>query len=111
MKFSLLIPTRNRLNLLKYAVASVLSQSYNDWEIIISDNASTEDIKGYVSSLNEPRIKYSRSEEFLSITENWNRCIDLCTGDYVIMIGDDDILLKNHFQIMRNLIEILNSRI
>jgi len=105
MKFSVVIPTRNRLDLLKCAVASVIGQNYNDWEIIISDNASSEDIEGYVKSLNEPRIKYSRSEEFLSITQSWNRCIDLSTGDYVLMIGDDDILLKNHFQIIHNLME------
>ena len=105
MRFSLVIPTRNRLDLLKFAVTSVLKQEYTDWEVIISDNASSEDIEGYVNSLNEPRIKYSRSEKYLSITESWNRCIDLSTGDYVIMIGDDDILLKNHFQIAHNLIE------
>ena len=105
MKFSLVIPTRNRLDLLKFAVTSVLKQGYKDWELIISDNASSEDIEGYVRSINDPRIKYSRSEEHLSITESWNRCVDLSTGDYVIMIGDDDILLKNHFQIMHNLLE------
>ncbi len=105
MKFSVVIPTRNRLDLLKYAVASILGQDYSDWEIVVSDNASVEDIEGYIKSLNEPRIKYSRSETFLSITESWNKCIDLSTGDYILMIGDDDILLKNHFQIIRNLIE------
>ncbi len=105
MKFSVVIPTRNRLDLLKYAVTSVIQQNYNDWEIIISDNASTEDIEGYIKSLNDPRIKYSRSAEFLSITESWNRCINLSTGDYILMIGDDDIILKNYFQIAHNLIE------
>src|ERR1700744_891987 len=105
MKFSVVIPTRNRLDLLKCAVFSVLKQDYNDFEIIISDNASDEDIEGYVKSLNEPRIKYSRSNEFLSITQSWNRCIDLSSGEYILMIGDDDILLKNHLQIINGLIE------
>lgn len=105
MKFSVVIPTRNRLDLLKCALASILGQNYKDWEIIVSDNASVEDIEGYIKSLNEPRIKYSRSETFLSITESWNKCINLSTGDYILMIGDDDILLKNHFQIISNLIK------
>ncbi len=105
MKFSIVIPTRNRLDLLRSAVASVVQQNYSDWELIISDNASNEDIAGFVDSLNESRIKYSRSENYLSITENWNRSIDMSSGDYVIMIGDDDALLKNHLQITHNLIE------
>ncbi len=105
MKLSVVIPTRNRLELLKKAVISVLEQKDDNWELIISDNASTEDIQGYIKNLNNPRIKYFRSEISLSITESWNRCIDQSTGDYLLMIGDDDILLKNHFQIMRKLLE------
>ena len=105
MKFSVLLPTRNRLELLKYAITSVLKQNYDNWEIIVSDNASNENIEGYISSLKDPRIKYDRSEEFISVTDNWNRCLNQSSGDYVIMLGDDDILLKNYFQITRKLIE------
>jgi glycosyltransferase involved in cell wall biosynthesis len=42
MKFSVLLPTRNRLNLLSYAIETVIRQDYSDWEIIISDNCSEE---------------------------------------------------------------------
>jgi len=105
MKFSIVIPTRNRLKLLKYALTSILRQKYTDWEVIVSDNASTEDIQSYVDSLNEPRIKYSRSDRFLSITDSWNRAMELSSGDYILMIGDDDILLDNYFQIAQTLIE------
>ena len=105
IKFSVLLPTRNGLNFIKYAIASVLKQNYDNWELIISDNASHENIEGYVSSLHETRIKYTRTKEFLSVTENWNRCIDQNTGDYVIMLGDDDVLLQNYFQIAHKLIE------
>lgn len=104
MKISVVIPTRNRLDLLKSAITSVLKQNYTNWELIISDNASSEDVGGYIQSLEEPRIKYSRSDEFLSITQSWNRCIELSSGDYVIMLGDDDILLSNHFEIIQKLI-------
>jgi glycosyltransferase involved in cell wall biosynthesis len=83
----------------------VLRQDFQDWEIIVSDNASEENIEGYVCSLNEPRIKYSRSEKFLTITESWNRSVNLSSGEYVIMLGDDDILLKNYFDAANKLIE------
>lgn len=109
MKFSVLLPTRNRLDFLKFAITSVLKQNYPNFEIIVSDNASQEDVKGYIQSLNEPRIKYSRTEEFLTVTENWNRCLNQASGDYLIMLGDDDILLQNYFEITKKLIEKFQS--
>src|ERR1700742_1348266 len=104
MKFSVLLPTRNRLKYLKYAVSSVLRQDYDNWEIIISDNDSYENIAEYVASLNDARIKYFRTEKFVSVTDNWNNSMNLSTGDYVIMLGDDDILLKNYFSKMAELL-------
>ncbi|MBI3258645.1 MAG: glycosyltransferase family 2 protein [Ignavibacteriae bacterium] len=97
MKFSVLLPTRNRLELLKTAIYSVQNQDYDNWEIIVSDNFSEQDIGGYVRSLNDLRIKYFRTPHFISVTDNWNHTIEKCSGDYIIMLGDDDCLLKNYF--------------
>lgn len=105
MKFSVLLPTRNRLEYLKYAVETVLRQDYDDWEIIISDNFSEQDIAGYVRSLDDPRIKYYRTDSFVSVTENWNNALDKSSGEYVIMLGDDDCLMKGHLATMRRLID------
>ncbi len=93
MRFSILLPTRNRLGLLRYAVQSVLDQDYDDWEIVIADNASEDDVAGYVSELADRRIKYLRSDAVLPVTQNWSRALDNSSGDYVIMLGDDDCLL------------------
>ncbi len=100
----MLLPTRNRLGLLKYAVQTVLRQDYPDWEIIISDNFSEEDIAGYVRSLNDPRIKYYRTESFVPVTDNWNNALEKSSGDYITMLGDDDCLMKGYFTILHNLI-------
>ena len=97
MKFSVLIPTRNRLQYLTHAVETVTRQDYPDWEIIISDNFSQEDVGQYVESLNDSRIKYYRTSSFISVTDNWNNAIEKATGDYVIMLGDDDALLPGYF--------------
>jgi glycosyltransferase involved in cell wall biosynthesis len=105
MKFSILLPTRNRLDLLKYAIRSVLDQSESDWEIIVSDNASEEDISGYIQSLNDPRVKYFRTDSFISITDNWNRALDKSSGEWIIMLGDDDCLMKGYFSTINELIE------
>jgi glycosyltransferase involved in cell wall biosynthesis len=97
MKFSVLLPTRNRLEYLRYAVETVRRQDYEDWEIIISDNNSEDDIAGYVAELADPRIRYVRTDRFVPVTDNWNNALDLSTGDYVVMLGDDDGLLPGYF--------------
>jgi len=97
VKFSVLFPTKNRLDLLKHGINSVLNQDYNNWEIIVSDNCSQDDVKGYIDSLNDERIKYIRQEKPLSVCSNWNAANDQATGDYVIMLGDDDALLPYYF--------------
>lgn len=104
MKFSVLLPTRNRLDLLSYAIETVRKQDYDDWELIISDNHSDEDVEGHIRSLGDPRIKYFRTEKFLPVTDNWNNALEKCDGDYVIMLGDDDCLMKGYFSTLKEII-------
>lgn len=96
-KFSILLPTKDRLELLQSAVATVLMQSYKDWEIIVSDNASKDDIRGYVEGLDDVRVKYIRCDEPVNVTENWNRAYEASSGQYVTMLGDDDGLVPDYF--------------
>lgn len=90
--FSVLLPSRNRLALLQHALGSVLRQDCGDVEIVVSDNASTESYAPHVAALNDPRIRYLRSETSLPVTDNWNRALDAARGRYVVMLGDDDAL-------------------
>lgn len=105
MRFSVLLPTRNRLELLRYAMQTVLRQDYADWEIVVADNASDEDIAGYVRSLDEPRVRYFRSDRFLPVTDNWNAALEKSEGDFIVMLGDDDCLMKGYFSTLRRVIE------
>jgi glycosyltransferase involved in cell wall biosynthesis len=109
IKCSVLLPTRNRLDLLKYAVETVRRQDYENWEIIVSDNLSEVDIGGYVRSLNDSRIRYYRTESFIPVTDNWNRALEKSSGDYVIMLGDDDCLMKGYFSTINELVEKYNA--
>ena len=108
-KFSVLIPTRDRLELLKYAIDSVLNQSYEHWEIIVADNFSTQDIESYVNSIGDERIIYTRSNRSLPVTDNWNIANNIASGDYVIMLGDDDALLPGYFENCIKIIEQFNK--
>ena len=109
MKFSVLLPTRNRLDLLSRAIETVRRQDYHDWEIIVSDNYSEENIADYILSLGDERIKYFRTDSFVPVTDNWNNAIEKSDGDYVIMLGDDDGLMAGYFSTLFNLIEKFDS--
>lgn len=99
-KFSILLPTKDRLELLKYAVKSVLMQNYDNWELIISDNCSSVDIRSWVKTIGDDRVMYIRQESPLSVTENWNAANDAASGDYKIMLGDDDALLPGALRLL-----------
>jgi glycosyltransferase involved in cell wall biosynthesis len=96
-KFSVLVPTRNRVEYLQQAVESVLCQDYGDWEICIADNMSSDSTREWVEGLDDARILYSRSEQLIPVTDNWNRSLFMSSGDYVVMIGDDDAILRGYF--------------
>lgn len=103
-RFSVLLPTKNRLDLLRYAVETVRRQDFADWEVVISDNCSEDDIAGYVAGLDDPRVVHVRTELPLHVTANWNNALERCRGDFVIMLGDDDGLTKGYFARMNALI-------
>jgi glycosyltransferase involved in cell wall biosynthesis len=105
MKFSVLLPTLNRLEYLKLALESVLRQDFDDWEAVVSDNCSQEDIGGYVESLGDSRIVYTRTERSVPVTDNWNHALAHSRGDYVVMLGDDDALLGGYLRRRDRLIQ------
>ena len=109
MKFSILLPTRNRLELLLLAIESVRSQDYGDWEVVVSDNASEVDIAAAVSRIGELRILTHRFNQLVPVTDNWNAALEAATGDYFIMLGDDDVLLPGSLSTVRQLIDAWGS--
>jgi glycosyltransferase involved in cell wall biosynthesis len=101
---SFLLPTRNRLSYLKLAIETVRRQEDAEWEIVVSDNDSDEDVRGHLEELADDRIVYKRTDRLLPVTDNWNAALRLSRGDYVLMLGDDDGLLPNYLPHLRSLI-------
>ena len=98
MKFSVLLPTRNGEKYLKSCIESVLSQDYEDMELIVFDNANTDNTAEVVNSFSsDKRLKYFRTDSVVSVTDNWNNALKKSSGDYVLMMGDDDFLLPGYF--------------
>lgn len=96
MKFSITIPAY-KARFLDEAIKSVIAQTYQDWQLVIVDDCSPEDLKGIVEPyLADSRVEYYRNEKncgAVDVVDNWNICLSHCTGDYVICMGDDDRLL------------------
>lgn len=93
MKFSTVITTYNRLELLKRAIASALNQTVS-CEIIVVDNASTDGTEDYVKSLGD-RIVYHRNRTNAGHAGAVNAGADIATGDWIKFIDDDDYLAEN----------------
>ena len=86
------IPTHNRADLLERALCSVLAQSFADFEIIVADDASSDDTSERMRKFDDPRIVYLHSEVNLGIAPNTNRCLEHATGELLLILNDDDEL-------------------
>lgn len=91
-KVSICIPTYNRANLLPYAVNSVLSQTYTDFELIICDDGSTDNTAEIVSQWNDSRIRYIRQPVNGGRSRNMRSGFEAAIGDYFIKFDDDDAI-------------------
>ena len=109
MKFSVLLPTRNGAEYLQSCIESVLNQQFQDMELIVFDNANTDNTAEIVKSFrSDHRLKYYKTDEVVSVAENWNNALKASSGDYVLMIGDDDYLLPEYFDTLNSIIEKYN---
>jgi len=90
-KVSVLIPTYNCALYIGQAIQSVLDQTFKDFEIIISDNASTDNTEEIVKKFKDSRIRYYKNQENIDYTRNVYRLIhELATGEYCIILCADD---------------------
>jgi len=92
---SIVIPTKNRYLYLESFVRSFIAFESNEIELVIQDNSDiqSKDFIDNLTSINDQRIKYNYSDISLSMTGNCDLSVDLATGEYVCMLGDDDGLL------------------
>ncbi|MDR3763150.1 MAG: glycosyltransferase family 2 protein [Acidobacteriota bacterium] len=87
------IPTHNRRDLLKRALGSALAQTWPRVEIIVADDASSDETPQFMQQFaDDPRITYLRTENNLGIARNTNRCLERASGEFLIILNDDDEL-------------------
>lgn len=94
-KFSIAIPVYNRPDYLRQALRSCLLQTVEDFEVVVSDDCSDENLKRVVDGFRDARLRYDRSLERLGATRNHQRAASLARGEYVITLNSDDMLLPD----------------
>ncbi len=106
VKFSVTIPAyKDRY--LKETIDSVLSQTYQNYEIIIVNDASPYNLDSIVSQYHDTRIRYFKNKKNCGardVVDNWNICLGYATGEYLICMGDDDKLTPRCLQDFADLI-------
>lgn len=97
--FSIIMATYNRSHLLPRAIASVLNQTYQNFELLIVDDASTDSTEEVCYSFKDERIFYHKHQQNKGALASKNKGIDLARGDYIAFLDDDDELLANALEI------------
>lgn len=91
-RITIAIPTFNRVYFLRQAIESALVQTYKNIEIIVSDNASTDASQQLLSSYQDKRLVIIEQAQNIGMVKNWNACLERATGDYFLLLSDDDAL-------------------
>jgi Glycosyl transferase family 2 len=91
-KATVYIPTFNRAAWVGGAIESVLAQTWRDFRLVVSDNASRDGTPEAVAGFLDPRLEYVRRERNLGLNEHFNACIAEADTEYLFLLPDDDRL-------------------
>ncbi len=107
-RVSICLPVFNGEGFLAAAIDSALAQSFRDFELIIVDDCSSDQSGRIIQSYaaRDQRIKCAINSEKVGLFGNYNRCMELASGEYIKPFAQDDIL---HGDMVRRLVELLDS--
>jgi len=107
-RFSIVIPTRERPSTLEYTLASCLVQD-GDFEVVVSDNCSGPATRELVERLADARVRYIRTPELLAMTDSLEFAVSHARGEYVVVQGDDDGLLRHALPVIDGIIRVTGA--
>lgn len=97
---SICIPTFNRPELLARAVRSCLAQTFQNFEIVITDNSDGNVSQELIARFNEPRVRYYKNDENIGGYKNLLKVLSLARGTYVSLLADDDQIKPRSLELM-----------
>lgn len=99
IKISICIPTYNRADLLTLTLKSIDKQTEKPYEVIVVDNASTDATREVVKQKHKCQIIYIRNKKNIGMVGNYNKCIELASGDYISILHSDDLIAPSWYKI------------
>jgi len=102
--FSIILPTYNRASFLNRSIGSVLSQTFDDFELIIIDDASSDNTKEVVAAFEDDRIRYFKNDQNIERSASRNKGIELSAGNYICFLDSDDAYRNNHLSVFYDFI-------
>jgi glycosyltransferase involved in cell wall biosynthesis len=94
VKFSICIPAYKSRHL-KECIESIFNQTYQGFELIVLNDNSPQPVEETVLQFDKNRIRYYKNESnvgAVKLVDNWNKCLSLSQGEYILIMGDDDVL-------------------
>jgi glycosyltransferase involved in cell wall biosynthesis len=91
---SVLLPTCDRPQSAIKAIKSALLQTYKTIEVIVVDNSKNDDLRSLIEAVGDNRVRYFRNEYNIGAINNWKKCLSLATGDYCVLLPDDDYFIN-----------------
>jgi len=105
VKLSVILPTRNGGRFLRDCISAVLADPDPELELVLADNANDDGTPAILHQFgHDPRLKVVRQDHPVPVTENWRSALMAGTGDYMVMIGDDDYYLPGYASRIRALV-------
>jgi glycosyltransferase involved in cell wall biosynthesis len=104
-KVSVIMPVHNGTNYVREAIASILSQSFTDFEFLILDDASTDHTWDVVNSFDDPRITCYRNAENLGVSQTMNKALKLSKGIYYARFDHDDLCAPERLELQAALLD------
>lgn len=106
VKYSFVLPAY-KARFFREAIESILNQTYSEFELIIVNDASPEDLDSIVNSYSDDRIRYYRNEENIGgsdLVAQWNKCVSYTNAEYIILASDDDVYSPLYLEEMDKLV-------
>jgi glycosyltransferase involved in cell wall biosynthesis len=95
---SVVMPVYNNSEFLSKAIQSILNQTFKNFELIILDDGSEEDVEAIISDFNDTRIRFYKNDRNIGLTKSLNICLDLTKGDFIARHDSDDIVVKTKLE-------------
>lgn len=101
----IVMPYYGDVPLMQLAVRSVRAQTDDRWRLTVVDDGTEPGVPEWFAALGDDRVRFERNPQNLGILGNFQKCLDLASSDYIVMMGCDDVMLPDYVRVVMDLIE------